>query len=334
MASHRTIPLYLTSSYGFDELRPVLRRGDIERLRYGAYVPPVPSEMKRWQVDAAHLEARSRAVASTLSSWFAFTHETAAFIHEWPGPVASHVHIGQRFRSGPGMSADIVRHFCPDIPDEDIIDVKGLPVTGHARTAVDCALAYPPWISLPIVDAALRTMANVSRFERAESITRQEQCRAELLERLARRGPVRHVRRARAVMEHANGFAESGPESWLRWVSLAHGFPIPELQLPVGTARGILYPDLMWPDLGPLMAEYDGMDKYEDDDDDRVGAAIVAQTDREQLLKQATSGDVVRFTRHDKRDDPDKAFRRLLRAVPKAVHLEPRLELMDRRVRL
>lgn len=321
--------LVLVSQNDRETVRRAARGGIIGHLRRGAYVRESAelAQAPSWKRDAALLLPRCEAVASTLTCTFAFSHATAAGIHGWDGPASPRLHIVQRTRPGGGKSRDIIRHFAPDLQDSDIVMIDGLPVVTPEVAAVQCALAYEPETALAWVDSGLRKEARVVRFDREASIERQDALRTAWLESLAARGPVRHARRAREVLFYANGLAEFPRESWLRWVALASGLPVPELQVPIQTPGTILYPDMMWPDASPLMVEYDGMDKYDD-----VGAAVVAQTDREQALIDTTHGRVVRFTRHDKRDRA-AAFRRIYRAFETPPPLTPRPLLLARPVR-
>lgn len=328
-------PVVLTSQHGYDQLRPEIRSGLLEPLRRGAYVPPVREGVDRWQQREADVLARCRAVAASLRSGFAFSHETAAALRDWQAPVSDKVHVVQRYRVGRGAAPDIVRHHDPDLGVDEIVHVRGLPVTAPERTVVDCALAGSPNVALAIVDAGLRALAQVTRFERELSIERQHAVRVRLLADLARRGPVRHVRRAREVLAQSNGLAEYGGESWLRWLALVQGLPVPELQVPVEIDGTTYYLDMMWRggvlDGGsPVVAEYDGVAKYGQIDGRGTlpGEAVVSQTDREQRIVDATGARFLRFTKRDRRD-PNRAARRLLGALP-AVERRPRPTLLSR----
>lgn len=309
-------PLVLTSQYGFDNLRPEIRRGEIERVRRGAYVGRRDAPLDYWDQRNMELWEHCAAIAATTSCTFAFSHATAAALLELEAPAIDRPEIVQRSRPCAGMAADVVRHYRPSLTEAEIDWVGGLPVTPVDRTAVDSALSCSPPHALAIVDAALRRLANVSRFERELSIERQEVVRAHLRELLDQLGPVRHVRRAREVLSYADGFAEKAGESWMRWLVLVQGLPVPELQLPVVTSRTTYYPDQMWPastrgSAKPLIAEYDGSGKY----DENPGDAVIDQTHREQLIKEVTGADFLRFTKRDRRD-PNAAARRLLREFP------------------
>lgn len=326
--------LVLTAEEGYSRLRSEIDAGALIRLRRGAYLAEASPDARgpgdEWAQRAAVLLARCHATAHALRSRFAFSHGTAAFLHGWPGPMTDAVHVLMPVRASARHAADIVRHHTAELAEEDVVEIDGLPVTGPARTALDCALLCAPPQGLAVVDAALRALASVSRFERDLSVVRQDAVRADLQQRLEARGSVRHARRARDVLRYADGLSESGGESWMRWLALSRGMPVPALQVPIATGRGTFYPDALWRfdgGHGPVLAEYDGREKYDGDGE----LALIAEKDREQLLVDATGGRIVRFTHRDM-THPDAAFARLLRATPlRAGDLEPRPDLLPRR---
>ncbi|WP_420111473.1 hypothetical protein [Pseudactinotalea sp.] len=306
--------LVLTSEYGYDRLRPSRRSGEIARVRRGAWLVKGTEPEDEWEKEEHLLLARCHAAAATLRCRYAFTLQTAGFLLGWPAPVSRRLQILQTSRVASGGSADLVRHHTTSLPDEDIVFVEGLPVTVPSRTAIESALGCEPPIGLALVDAALRELAAVTRREREDSIARQDVWRDRLVDMLAERGSVRYARRARAAIRFSDGLAESGQESWMRWLALSRGMPVPELQVEIATCRGLRYPDALWRFRGakPVLAEYDGADKYRRADGTSI---ILDEKDRESLLTDATGGTFVRFTKRD-RPDADAAFGRLLRATP------------------
>lgn len=325
----RTTDVVLAADHGYARLRPAVRAGQLARLRRGAYLAAEGSAAGVGATSARarrerELWARCHAVAASLSCHFAFSHTTAAFLLGLPAPVEAVVHVLQTVRPTQRRSLDIVRHHTTDLDEDDVVHVDGLPVTSTSRTALDCALAAHPLTGLAVVDAALRSAAAMTRFEREQSSARGEAVREQWRLALAQRSRARNSRRARAVLTHADGFSESGGESWMRWMVLSRGAPTPRLQACVPTAQGEMYPDALWTfDDRTVLAEYDGMGKYDD-----AGVAVVAQTDREQSLVDATGGRVVRFTRHDMRA-PDAAFARLARTFSDSTRrsMSPRPDL-------
>lgn len=322
-------PLLLAAHHGFDQLRSDVRAGGLIRVRRGVYVEATNARLGRWERQRLELRELCAAITATTTCLFAFSHETAAALWELEAPPISRVEIVQRSRPSAAMAPDVIRHYRPDLSEADIVQLDGLPVTPIERTAIDCALVSSPPAALAIVDSALRRLAEVSRFQRESSIERQNGVRAHLLERLAERGAVRHVRRGREILSLANGLAESGGESWARWLALVQGLPEPELQMPVETTIKTFYTDGMWTTLltgGKLIViEYDGTEKYSDN----PGEAVIDQTNREQLIKDATGATIVRFTKRDRRN-PNAAATRLLRAFPSGVERVRRPLLLAR----
>lgn len=325
--------LVLASKHGYGALRQDIASGALLPLRRGAYVEPADPDASIWDVRRARLHARCLAVADALKSPFAISHTTAASLYGWPTPIEDRVHILQSYRRGSEVSRDVIRHHCPDLREDDVQWLHGLPVTVPERTAIDCALTCVPPVGLAIADAALRILGAVSRFERDTSIARQDPIRAALLQRLASMGGVRHVRRARAVIAAANGLAESGGESWMRWLALANGLPTPELQYPIQVPATTLYADALWTFAVPdgehvVIGEYDGVEKYEQDS----GRAVAEQLHREQLIQDALGRvPFVRFLAQDRRA-PDAAFARLLNSCPSSARarLKPARDLLIR----
>lgn len=323
-------PIVLASAHRFDELRREIRHGDLIRVRRGAYVESGTEVLDHWDRREMELREFCAAVAAPSTCTFAFSHETAAALWHLEAPAIERVEIVQTFRPCAGMAGDLVRHYRPDLSEADIAWRFGLPVTPVERTAVDCALLSSPPAALAIADAALRRLARVTRFDREGSIARQTVVRQRLLAQLAERGPVRHARRARVVLTSADGLAERGGESWLRWLALVQGLPVPQLQIPVPVDGKTFYTDQWWPSTTtgaptPIVAEYDGVEKYTDN----AAEVVIDQTHREQLLVDATGATFLRFTKHDRRR-PNAAARRLLRAFPAEIERMPRPLLYPR----
>ncbi|MFV0427251.1 MAG: hypothetical protein ACK5KU_09480, partial [Beutenbergiaceae bacterium] len=142
---------------------------------------------------------------------------------------------------------------------------------------------------LIVCDGGLRQLARVSVFERAESSTRQEELRAELLDATAPLGRRRHVRRARAVLTHANGFSQSPGQSRVRWLGLSAGLPEPMVQWEVHCDGHQYFTDLAWLNVAgeTVTAEFDGAIKYDSGSD-----AVIAEKVREDRIR-ATGTSVV-----------------------------------------
>jgi hypothetical protein len=75
----------------------------------------------------------------------------------------------------------------------------------------------------------------------------------------------RRVRRARELVELADGRAESPPESWVRLILHDAGVPAPVLQHEVRVgARVVARLDMAWPEV-KLYLEYDGREAHSTD---------------------------------------------------------------------
>jgi hypothetical protein len=317
MATTDAPQVVLTSALGYDRIRPALRRGRLVRVRRGAYAGQDRADWSHRQM----VLARCISIASQLSLPFAFSHETAAVLHRLPSTTKEPTtHISQLTTRSSRSARDIRRHVTTDL--DDVVEIDGLPVTSLERTALDTALTPDPLTGLIHADAALGRLARVDRFKQAASTARMELMRSSLLQRLHDRGPVRHCRVGRAVLTHANGFAESPGETWSRWLSLSRGLPAPVLQHEVFTASGWYFTDLAWlmeVDGRPwrVFVEYDGQVKYAG-----TGAAVHRVLRKEQLreedLRDAGMSGTVRVVRFDIEDwrHQDAAFARLLRTFP------------------
>src|SRR5699024_3263585 len=155
-----------------------------------------------------------------------------------------------------------------------------------------------PRQGLGIVDAALRHLAGTNRFK--DTAAAEARIRENLLARIDDLAAAPGTVRARAVIAHADGRAESPPESELRWLLLSEHFPAPVLQMAVHTDSGTYYPDLGWRAHDsrrkerPVALEYDGVAKYGSTED------LYQEKRREDALRRAGCH-VIRVTKDDLR---------------------------------
>lgn len=316
----------IAADHPIGALRRPHRNGALVRLRRGAYVP-ADSEADL----AGQILDRCTAVARQLRIYFAFSHQTAALLHGLPifDRHADTVHVIQPNRPSGTQAADLVRHRVRELPTSDVASLYELPVTTLERTVLDCARGHPPAHALAVADAALRRLSGTTRFNWPGPAELEQQIRDRWRSRIEEMSPARGVVRARAVLAHADGRAESPAESQVRCLALAEGFLPPQLQARVSTTKGIYYPDLLWSgdavrsNWRAVAVEYDGVAKYEAPED------LYAEKVREDALRSAGCL-VIRATKVDLRDprrllgdlrtnltlDPEAAqLRRALRAV-------------------
>lgn len=119
---------------------------------------------------------------------------------------------------------------------------EGVLTTGPNRTAVDLARTYRHADVLAVLDAALRT-----DLVTTESLLREAGAHAGL----------RGIVGVRAMIDVADGRAESPQESRLRWIAVAAGLPPPSLQVEVVTRVGRYRLDMAYEEL-KVGIEYDG----------------------------------------------------------------------------
>ncbi len=184
-------------------------------------------------------------MAAQLRSDYWFSHETAALI--WGCAVVGltgKTHVTQQWRASRRGDPNLVRHTL-ELPEAERTRTRGLPVTTLERSAVDCATSLSGRCALVVLDSALRLGADADTIRRLLDV------------REGRRG----VRRARRVIDRADGRAESPGESLARWDILEAGLPAAEPQVTVWTPRGSFRLDLAWRD-AKVALEFDGFVKY------------------------------------------------------------------------
>jgi predicted transcriptional regulator of viral defense system len=250
-----TIPgVLLAREQDKNQLAKECRRGALIRVRHGAYCDAHEIHVDGPESSSAPREkrnkelARARALHSQLRSDHVFSHATAALLLGclvWTVPDTTHIY--QRYRASGRSAKDITRHR-GKLPPDDVTTVDGLPVTSLARTVVDCALALHPLEALVIADSAL-----------ASGVKRED-----LLKMLDGRSGQRGIRRARLIIELADGGAQSAWETWVRYELLRAGLPRPTTQMPVQTNRGTFHTDLGY-EQWALGIEFDGLIKYRTD---------------------------------------------------------------------
>jgi hypothetical protein len=229
----------LAVGWSDDEVRRLLRIGDLTRVRRGSYVAgPLPEEpVRRHRLAIA-------AAAEVLAEEAVVSHASAAVLHGlplWNVPLGR-VHV-TRARSSGGRRGRIVHvHVAPLHPGE-IALVDGVAVTAVARTLVDVARTIPFEQAVVALDAALARRL-VDGPQLAEALLRATGwlgCPA-----------------ARRAVAFADPGAESVGESRSRVAIARAGLPRPVLQWQVAD---IGRTDFGWPSLGAV-GEFDGEVKY------------------------------------------------------------------------
>ena len=288
--------------------RAVVRR-EIERIRPGAYVEGGDDAGSPHRAARRRRALIARAVHLQLRADHTFSGPTAALLWGcalWRPPERTHVN--QAYRPSSRAASDLVRH-AGSVPAEETAEVEGLPVTGRLRTLADCALWLPPLDALVIADSARRLWPELDLDE--------------ALDLLARRGAVNGRRRARWVLEHADGGADSPWETWVRYVALRVGLPRPRTQAPVSVAGRVYRCDVGWPE-HEVYVEFDGRVKYTADGM-RPGHDPVQELLREKRRADDLADVGVRPVRVMAGDAPRSVESRVLARFPAAVRREARV---------
>lgn len=228
---------------GPGELRQLVRRGELIRLRRGVYAKP-GGELTAEQTHRRLVEA----TIPMLSPDAVLSHGTAAIWHELPvwRPALERIHV-TRSRPGGGKHRTTgIVHVAPLTADE-ILELDGYSVTALPRTVVDLGRTRPFEQAVAAADAALAAGLPLASLEAA----------------LIRARGWHGIPKCRAAMEFADPRAESAGESVSRVRCLEHGLPAPIPQFEVRDRRGTLIGrcDLGWPKLKTL-GEFDGRIKY------------------------------------------------------------------------
>lgn len=288
------------------------------RVRRGAYletpdarcVPPAAGSGEDPDANRSAHVARVAALAVQLRRPV-FSHESAAVLWGaalWRTP--DEVHVTQPIAPSGRRSADICRHHAVLQP-EDVTARDGVRLTTVDRTMADCAMTMSPLAGLVVADSLARRGADRVVVE---SI-------------LDRRRGTNGVRGARWVAEHADAGAESAGETLARYVLLAHGFPRPQLQVPVPVDGRTYWADLGWPEW-KVLVEFDGLVKYRELARGVPSEVVVAEKRRQEAMEDAGYA-VVRVMHRDLFPATD-FIRRVGRKLPRTVvsAMRPRRDLL------
>jgi Transcriptional regulator, AbiEi antitoxin len=289
--------------YDPDELARLLRRGELTRIRRGAYLRPSDPEtaesrdQKRRRVVMATLpQLDRRAVAS---------HGSAALLHHLPTwPTATdRVHVTRDRRGGSRRRSLVQVHGAP-LTSTDVVVIDGLAVTSLSRTVLDLARTLPWEQAVAAGDRAL-----------AHGLTR-----AELADGLDRMRGWPGLRAARRTVDFLDVRSESAGESVSRVRIHEAGLPppIPQLKVFDDDGRFVARVDFGWEEKKTI-GEFDGKGKYGEllNPGQTPGDAVVAEKRRENLLRDL-GWQVVRWLWADLYKG-DVIKDRLLRAFARAV---------------
>jgi hypothetical protein len=233
----------LNQGFSYDEIGRSCRRGELRRIRRGAYAAVAPNQSvvdrHRQMIMATVPQLRADAVVS---------HTSAAVLHFLPVPdrALAKVHLTRPRTVGGGKQRSLIALHSSRLEAPDITQIDGVPVTSLARTVFDLARSMP-------FDQA------VAAGDRALAIGMAIELLSDMLERGKYWGGIRAAQR---VTSFIDGRAESVGESYSRVRCHQLNLPAPEPQLKI-VDRGQIVArcDLGWAEFGTV-GEFDGRIKY------------------------------------------------------------------------
>lgn len=265
-------------------MRRLLNAGAWRCARRGVYADPtfaLPGA-----VDAEHHHRCAALLAALAGGSAVVSHLSAARLLGLPLPPGAPQRASiTRRPPAPTNDPLLGDVHVADYDEDDVREVRGVPVLAGARLVLDCCGAAPPDSALAIADAAL-----------ARRLTTVAGLRRELQRRRRRPG----TDRAGLVVERADPLAESWFESMSRWWLLEAGVPRPRLQVPFSDERGRVRArvDML---VGRVVGEADGAGKYDDP------GALFAEKVREDWLRDRHRVEVVRWVPVEMRSTAGRA---------------------------
>lgn len=266
------------SGWSDDELGRLVRAGQLQRLRRGAYVngllPDDAATAHRLLIRATWGGLRQPAVVS---------HQSAAVLHGLPlwDVALDRVHVTRRPPAWNNNSGLLCAHVAR-LRDDEVEEIDGVPVTSAMRTALDLARSLPHEAAVVALDACLH-----------DRLLDHDALRSRLFDIAGAPGS----RSATRAITFADGRSESVGESRSRVILARWGLAPSALQFEVRSAGGALVgrTDFAWEERR-VVGEFDGRVKYgrllrpgED-----PGDAVFAEKRREDAVRDELWG-VVRW---------------------------------------
>src|SRR5215471_14854614 len=241
MAPHPVIPAELTR--GPFTLVEARRAGLSSRQLRGTSWRRIGSSLYVWAALGDDPVLLLAALHRSPPVGAAFSGKTAAWLHGLDLPPCAPVEVTIPESCGISARAGMVVRR-GDLPDQDVVERRGMRVTSAVRTLADLSSR------LPLVEAVVAMDMALHR----ETVD-LEQLHAYVAACARRKG----VARLREVVELAEPASESAMETRLRLLLVQAGLPRPEAQVPLYDERGRFLgrPDLYYR-AQRLAVEYDG----------------------------------------------------------------------------
>lgn len=236
----------LASGFTDQQLRALVKRGQLVRIRHGAYVD---GGLWRQLDESERHRLHIRAVLKRAHPSTVVTHVSAAVERGAPvwGIPLDDVHV-TRTDGKPGRREAGVVHHCGVLTEHDVEVVNGIPLTRAARCAVEVT-------AMATVEPALVT---VNAMLHAEMLTAGEL--------LAEVDALKHwpdTLATRIVVQLSDARIQSVGESRTAYLCWSQHLPRPEPQVPILDENGhvIACADFAWRQYGVFL-EFDGRLKY------------------------------------------------------------------------
>lgn len=282
---------------GLDDrgIRRALGRGDLVRVRHGAYV--VGGAWRELDEAARH-RVVLRAALRQFTAEMVASHVSAVLEHGGPtwGLRLDRVHLTRTDRRA-GRAEAGVRQHCGVLRPCDFEVVDGVRVTTPAVTAVEVASSHPVETALCVVNDFLhRGLTTPGELDEVRTFHDQRpgSLGVDLVLRLA-------DQRIESIGETRSFFG-----FWREHL------PAPDLQLEVCDRHGVVVArlDFAWPEWG-VWVEFDGMVKYGRllREGQTLADVIAAEKQREELVARLTGWRCVRITWADLADPGRVAWR-------------------------
>jgi hypothetical protein len=268
-------------------IRTLVRHGDLYQVGRGVYADGAKARDMLKFPDGRQLLTLAGAVAAVGPS-AVVSHQSAAYLHtiDLLGKPDQTVVLTVPVTRGWTARAGVRLHAAA-VPAEQITSAVGLRVTTPARTVVDLARTLEFRAGVVAADSALH---------------RKLVTKPELNAVLGTCSRWPGARRAAAVIEFADGRAESPLESIARVAFSDCGLPVPELQVWLGgTTEPIGRVDFYWRRYWTI-AEVDGALKY----DGPGGQQRATLQLRRDMLLREDGYEVVHFTWDQINDSPER----------------------------
>ena len=263
------------------QLTAGVRRGQWVRIRQGAYCH---KHLWTGLADVDQHLTRARASYDLIPGDVALSHLSAAAelgCPLWNAPLGA-IHMTRLGGRSSRREAGVVHHVGA-IDESDLILSNGRRVTDGTRTTIDAASLLSVESGLVVADWMIHHgLTSAKQLWAAKTLRNQAP-------------GTRHLE---ITMRLCDGRSESVAESRARYLFWRMGLPKPTLQFKVYDSGGHLVAttDFGWPDAG-VYAEFDGQVKYGRllQPGQSAGDAVFAEKRREDLIRAATGGTVVRL---------------------------------------